>query len=172
MPVALMSVGQWIVAALALLRLMELVHAERNTRRLLAAGGHTVGDRHYPLIVGLHAAWLASLWWAARDVQYPDWALLGLFLALEFARLWVVASLGPYWTTRVVTLPGAPLVRKGPYRWLRHPNYLIVGLEIPLLPFALGAPRLAVVFGAANILLLAHRIRVEEDALRPRQASA
>jgi methyltransferase len=166
-----MTLGQWIVTVLALLRVVELFHAERNTRRLIAAGGHTLGDRHYPAIVGLHAAWLIALWWAARDVHHPDWALLGLFVALEIGRLWVIATLGPFWTTRIVTLPGAPLIRHGPYRWLKHPNYLIVSLEIPVLPFALGAPRLAVLFGAANVLLLAHRIRVEEDALRGRQAS-
>jgi methyltransferase len=91
---------------------------------------------------------------------------------LEAARLWVVATLGRFWTTRIITLPGAPLVRKGPYKWARHPNYLIVALEIPLLLYAFDAPGLAVLFGAANILLLAYRIRVEEDALRARRLAS
>ena len=167
-----MTLPQWIVLAIALMRAGELIHAERNARRLLAIGGHTVGDRHYPAVIGLHAAWLLALWWVGRTLPAPDWLLFGLFVLLELTRLWVIATLGRFWTTRIVTLPEAPLVRSGPYRWLRHPNYLIVALEVPLLLYAFAAPGLAVLFGAANILLLAHRIRVEEGALHPRRAEA
>lgn len=165
-----MTLPQWIVVAIALARVLELIHAHRNARRLLAEGGQAFGDRHYPAIVGLHAGWLAALWWAGRDISEPDWLLFGLFVLLELGRLWVIATLGRFWTTRIITLPEAPLVRDGPYRWVRHPNYLIVALEIPVLLFAYAAPGLAVLFGAANILLLAHRIRVEEDALRHRRS--
>jgi len=166
------TLPQWIIVALALMRAGELVHAGRNARRLLALGGHSVGDGHYPFIIALHASWLFTLWWIGRRLTQPDWLLFGLFVLLEAARLWVVATLGRFWTTRVITLPGAPLVRKGPYKWARHPNYLIVALEIPLLLYAFDATGLAVLFGAANILLLAYRIRVEEDALRARRLAS
>jgi methyltransferase len=166
------TLSQWIVLAIALLRGLELVHAHRNARRLLAMGGRAHGDGHYPVIVGLHVAWLAALWWAGGRLAEPDWLLFGLWVLLEGARLWVVATLGRFWTTRVITVPGAPLVRKGPFRWMRHPNYAAIALQLPLLLFAYGAPGLAVLFGAANILILAHRIRVEEDALRPRRSLA
>jgi methyltransferase len=87
-----------------------------------------------------------------------------LFVVLQAFRIWVLASLGPYWTTRIVTVPGAAPVRAGPYRFLRHPNYVIVALEIPALPLALGLPAVALGFGAANLLLLAYRVRIEEAA--------
>jgi len=166
------SLPQWIVVALALMRAGELVHAGRNARRLLAEGGQSVGDAHYPFIVALHASWLGVLWWIGRRLPQPDWLLFGLFVLLELARLWVVATLGRFWTTRIITVPGAPLVRNGPYKWVRHPNYLIVALEVPLLLYAFNAPALAVLFGATNILLLAYRIRVEEDALRARRVAS
>lgn len=165
-----MTLPQWFIIALALWRGLELVYAHRNARRLLAEGGHAHGDGHYPVIVGLHVAWLAALAWAGRSIAEPDWLLFALFVLLEAARLWVVATLGRFWTTRVISVPEAPLVRKGPFRWMRHPNYAIIALQLPLLLFAYGAPGLAVLFGAANILILAHRIRVEEDALRPRRS--
>ena len=167
-----MTLPQWIVVALAVFRGLELVHAHRNARRLLAEGGQAHGDGHYPVIVGLHVAWLAALAWAGRSIAEPDWLLFAGFVLLEAGRLWVVASLGRFWTTRVITLPGAPLVRKGPFRWMRHPNYAIIALQLPLLLFAFGAPAFAVLFGAAQILVLAHRIRVEEEALRPRRSLA
>ncbi len=96
------------------------------------------------------------------------WPLLAVFALLQAARLWVIASLGRYWTTRIITLPGAPIVRRGPYRWLRHPNYAIVAAEIAVLPLAFGAWPIAVVFSGLNALLLRHRIRLEEQALAPR----
>jgi methyltransferase len=167
-----MTLPQWIVLAIALLRGLELVHAHRNARRLLAEGGQAHGDGHHPVIVGLHVAWLGALWWVGGRIGHPDWLLFAFFVVLEAARLWVVATLGRLWTTRVISLPGAPLVRTGPFRWVRHPNYLIIALQLPLLLFAYGAPGLAVLFGAANILMLAHRIRIEEDALRPRRSLA
>ncbi len=88
-----------------------------------------------------------------------------MFGLLQLVRLWVIASLGPHWTTRVIVQPGAPLVTRGPYRFLRHPNYAVVALEIPVLPLAFGAWRIALGFGLVNLALLAHRIRVEDRAL-------
>ena len=154
-----------ILAAVTLERGVELVIAERNTRRLKAAGAFEVGAGHYPLIVALHAAWLLALWISAwdRPIQ-PTW--LGLFLLFQVLRVWVLATLGGRWTTRIIVLPGAPLVRRGPYRVMDHPNYLVVVGEIALLPLAFGLIELAVAFSVLNALVLILRIRTEDGALR------
>ncbi len=155
------------IAALlvAVQRLGELAYARRNTKRLMAAGAVEHGAGHYPLIVALHGAWLAALFALVPAEAPANWGLLGLYGLLQLGRLWVIASLGRRWTTRVIVVPGAPLVTRGPYRFLRHPNYLIVALEIPVLPLAFGAWQIALGFGLANLALLAQRIRVEARAL-------
>ena len=94
---------------------------------------------------------------------------IGLPVLLQWLRIWVVATLGPYWTTRIITLEAAPLVRDGPFRWLRHPNYAVVAGEIAVLPLVFGAWQIALVWSLLNALLLWHRIRVENTALQPRQ---
>ncbi len=160
-----MGLAQIVTLLVALQRLAELGYARRNARRLLAAGGVEHGAGHYPLFVALHGAWLAALFVMVPAEAPADWGLLGLYGLLQLGRLWVIASLGRRWTTRVIVVPGAPLVTRGPYRFLRHPNYLIVALEIPVLPLAFGAWQIALGFGLANLALLAHRIRVEERAL-------
>ncbi len=146
-------------------RLGELAYARRNTKHLMAAGGVEHGARHYPLIVALHGGWLAALFALVPPDAPPGWGLLGGYGLLQLGRLWIIVSLGARWTTRVIALLGAPRVRRGPFRFLRHPNYLVVALEIPLLPLAFGAWQMALGFGLANLALLAHRIRVEERAL-------
>lgn len=161
-----------VVALVAVQRIAELIYAARNTRRLLKRGGMEHGAGHYPLFVALHGSWLAALILTVPPATQPNLTLLLLFLLLQLARVWVVTSLGPYWTTRIITVSDAPLVRRGPYRFLRHPNYLVVALEIAVLPIAFGALALAVGFSVANALLLWHRIRVEERALAPRQAAS
>ena len=166
-----MSAHDWIVALVALQRLGELVHARRNTRRLLAAGAVEVGADHYPLFILLHGAWLLALLLAVPEDAPLHWPLIGLFAALLAARVWTIASLGKYWTTRIITLPGAPLVKRGPYRFLHHPNYLVVIAEIAILPLAFGAWEIALVFSLMNLLLLRHRVRVEEAALSGRRAA-
>lgn len=167
----MIGLPQWIVLAVALLRAAELVHARRNERRLRAAGGVEHGSRHYPLFVLLHGAWLAALFaLVPAGAPVSPW-LLGAFALLQLARLWVILSLGRYWTTRVIAVPGAPLVRRGPYRWLRHPNYLVVALELAVLPLAFGAWAIAAVFTALNAALLWHRIRVEDRVLARRGAA-
>lgn len=153
-------------------RLLELVLARRNTRRLLAQGAVEIGAGHYPLFVLLHAGWLAALVLTVPADAPVSWPLLTLFVLLQAGRVWVVASLGRFWTTRIVTLPGAPLVRRGPFRFVRHPNYLVVTGEIAVLPLAFGAWEIALVFSVLNAALLFHRIRVEERALAPRRAAA
>lgn len=164
-----MSLFHFILGLVVLQRLAELALAQRNTRRLLAKGAVEVGRGHYPLIVALHAAWIAVLALTVPADAPASWPLLGLFLVLQAARIWVIASLGPYWTTRIITLTAAPLVRRGPYRWLRHPNYLVVVLEIAVLPLAFGAVWIALVFSLLNAVLLWHRIRVEAEALAGRR---
>ncbi len=166
-----MSLGppQVIVLLVAAQRLAELVYARRNARRLLAEGGIEHGAGRYPLMVLLHAVWLAALFGLVPPGAPVSWPLIGVYLVLQAARLWVLASLGRFWTTRVITVPDAPLVRRGPYRWIRHPNYLIVAAEIALLPLAFGAWELALGFSLANAAVLADRIRIEEKALAPRR---
>lgn len=157
------------VVLVAVQRIAELIYAGRNTRRLLAAGGVEHGAGHYPLFVALHGSWLAVLILTVPPATPPNLTLLLLFVLLQVARVWVVVSLGRFWTTRIITVPGAPLVRRGPYRFLRHPNYLVVTLEIAVLPLAFGAWQVALGFSVLNALLLWHRIRVEDGVLAPRQ---
>ncbi len=159
-----------LIALVALQRIAELPYAARNTKRLLAQGGVESGRGHYPLFVLLHAAWLIAIALALPKAPVIYWPFLLLYAVLEGLRLWVLWSLGPYWTTRIITVPGAPLVRRGPYRWLRHPNYWIVVGEIAVLPLVFGQIAVAVVFSLLNAGLIAWRIRVEERALGPRRA--
>ncbi len=145
-------------------RLIELPVAKANCARLIAAGGHEVAPRHYPLIVAVHAAWLAALWWFApgRPINF---ILLGLFVIVELARVWVLQSLGNRWTTRIIIVPGEQLVARGPYRYVDHPNYLVVVAEIALLPLVFGLWQVAVLFSLLNAVALTVRIRAENRAL-------
>ena len=145
-------------------RLGELWLARRNTAALIARGAFEVAPGHYPLIVLLHALWLSGLWilgWA----QPVSMAWLAVYLALQVLRAWTLLTLGPRWTTRIIVLPGAPLVTTGPYRFVAHPNYLVVVGEIAVLPLCLGLPWYALAFSAANACVLAIRIRAENAAL-------
>jgi methyltransferase len=165
------SLCRWLVLLVAAQRLAEVAWARRNERRLCAAGGVEIGPRHYPLFFVLHGSWLAALWLLVPPGTPVTWPLLTLFALLQAARLWVIASLGRYWTTRIISSPMRPLVGRGPYRWLRHPNYLVVAGEITVLPLAFGAWRIALLFSALNGVLLWHRIRLEDAALAPRRAA-
>ena len=149
---------------MTLSRLIELPFARANTHRLIAAGGHEVAAGHYPLIVLLHAAWLATLWWLAPR-QPVDLPLLGLFAIVELGRIWVLRTLGQRWTTRIIVMPSETLVSRGPYRYLNHPNYAVVIAEIALLPLVFGLWRTALVFSLLNAAILAVRIRAENEAL-------
>lgn len=160
------------VGAVAVLRLTELAWSRRNAKRLLERGGIEHGANHYHWFVLLHASWLAALILRVPLDTAPHGVLLIVFGLLQLVRLWIIVSLGPYWTTRVITVPGAPLVARGPYRWCRHPNYAVVAAEIAVLPLAFGDWAVAIVFSVLNAALLAHRIRVEEAALAERRKSA
>ena len=145
-------------------RLVELPIARANTARLLGLGGREVAPGHYPLIVALHATWLASLWWFALGRQI-DINLLVLFGFVELARVWVLRTLGNRWTTRIIVVPGEKLVARGPYRFISHPNYAVVVAEIALLPMVFGLWQIAVIFSLLNLVILSIRIRAENDAL-------
>ncbi len=169
-----MSVHYWLVGFVVCERLFELVLSRRNAVRLLAAGGVEAGAAHYPLFFLVHGGWLFALGIGIPEGAPVNPYLLAMFVALQVARFWVIASLGRYWTTRIITVPGAPLVRRGPYRYLRHPNYLVVAGEIAVLPLVFGAWEIALVFSVLNAPLLYLRIQVEDKALadRPRQYPA
>ena len=153
-----------IMAFVTAQRLAELAIDRRNTARLLAAGAHEVGARHFPAMVAMHAAWLAALWFSVggRGVNVP---LLAVFGVLQLLRVWVLATLGPRWTTRIIVSPGAPLVKRGPFRFLRHPNYTVVTAEIAVLPLVFGLVWLAVLFSVLNAAMLYVRIGAENRAL-------
>jgi methyltransferase len=158
-----------VLGLVVLQRLAELVLAARNTGRLRAAGAFEIDARGYPAFVLLHGGWLLSLALLVPATAPAYWPLLALYAVLQLGRVWIIASLGRHWTTRLIVLPGAPLVRRGPYRFVRHPNYLIVAAEIAVLPLAFGAVAIAVVFSIANLLLVVRRIAIEERALAPRR---
>ncbi|MGA8535646.1 MAG: isoprenylcysteine carboxylmethyltransferase family protein [Candidatus Tumulicola sp.] len=156
----------WIVLILvAAQRIVELAYARANTIRLLRSGGVESGATHYPLFVLLHAAWLIAMVLSIPPATPPIWWLIAVFAALQAARVWIVATLGPRWTTRVVTVPNAAPIRRGPYRFFRHPNYIVVCAEIAVLPLAFHAVQIALVFSLLNAALLSWRVRVEDHAL-------
>ncbi len=166
-----MSVLYAVLGFVIVQRAVELGVAARNTARLRDEGAVEVDARGYPWFVVLHAAWLASLLLLVPADAAPSWPLLAVFAVLQLGRLWVIATLGRRWTTRIIMLPGTPLVEGGPYRYLRHPNYVIVAGEIMVLPLAFGAAVIALVFSAGNLALIARRVSIENRALAPyRQA--
>jgi methyltransferase len=145
-------------------RVAELLLSQRNTKKLLARGAYEVAPEHYPFLVLLHASWLAVLWFFGPG---PPIHLipLALFVLLQLGRVWVIATLGERWTTRIIVLSGEPLVTSGPYRWVNHPNYLIVIGEFAVLPLVFGLPLVAIVFSLLNAAMLWVRIRAENHAL-------
>lgn len=146
-------------------RLSELVIAKRNTEALLAMGAKEHSPGHYPLIVAVHALWLAALFWLAPG-EPIHWGFFALFVLLQLGRLWVLRTLGPRWTTRIIVLADAPLVTGGPFRFVNHPNYLVVIGEIAVLPLVFGLWEVALLFTLLNALVLWIRIRAENRALR------
>ena len=164
-----MTALYWTLGLVALQRIIELGHARNNTQRMRRLGAVEADAGAYPLFVLLHAGWLASLAMFVPAATPAEWPLIGVFVVLQLGRIWVIVSLGPYWTTRIITLPDAPLVRTGPYRYVRHPNYLLVIAEIAVLPLAFGAVAIAATFTAINLMLIARRVRIEDRVLAPRR---
>lgn len=159
-----MTLNIIILALVTLQRLGELWLSNRNTRRLLTQGAREYGRDHYPLIVLVHALWLISLWWFAPS-RPIDGFWLAVFVLVELARIWVLASLGRRWTTRIIVLPGAQLVRRGPYRFVDHPNYMVVIAEIAVLPLVFGLWFVALIYSLLNATVLMIRVREENRAL-------
>lgn len=159
-----MTLSQIVLGLVTVQRFAELALARYNTARLLARGAREIGAGHYPLMAAMHGSWLLALWVWGYD-QPLSLPLLAVFVVLQGLRGWVIATLGPRWTTRIIVLPGAPLVATGPYKYLSHPNYVVVAAEIVVLPLALGLPLTALVFTVLNALVLGIRIRAENSAL-------
>ena len=159
-----MTLAAIILALVTLQRLGELVLSRYNSSRLLTRGAMEVGAEHYPLVVTVHAAWLIALWIWGHD-QDVNLAALSVFIVLQGLRVWVLATLGPRWTTRIIVLPGEPLVASGPYKYFSHPNYAVVAAEIAVLPLALHLPLLALIFTTLNAAILVIRVRAEARAL-------
>lgn len=150
-------------------RLAELFISERNIKRLKAEGAEEHGAGHYPFIVAVHTLWMAALFgWAVAFPAPLNMFWLIIYAVLQVLRVWVMVTLGRYWTTRIITVPHAPLIKRGPYKFVRHPNYTVVVLEIIVLPLMIGAWPLAVVFSIFNAAALWVRIRAENKVLAAR----
>lgn len=159
-----------LLAFLTAQRLLELVYANRNTRALLARGAVEHGRAHYPAMVAIHAGFLAALWFSTPPDAPMLWPLVLVFAKLQLTRLWVLGTLGPYWTTRIISSPDFPRVRRGPFRIVNHPNYWVVTLEILIIPLIFGHVWIAVVWTMLNAAILFVRIRTENAALVQRTA--
>jgi methyltransferase len=163
------TAAQLVIGYVLLQRLLELLWAQRNTRRLLDEGAVEHGAGHYPFFVLLHASWLVAIVFsvpAEAPVHWPGLALYGL---LQVGRIWTMAALGRFWTTRIIAPADAPLTVRGPYRYLRHPNYVIVAGEIAVLPLVFDLWLVAILFSIANAILLRERIAQENQALAARR---
>ena len=168
-----MNVGTLLILAVGLVvlqRLLELLLSRRNERRLRARGAVERGQGHYPWIVAMHVLWLLSTFveGALRGPGFPFyWPVpLTLFLLLQPLRYWAILTLGESWNTRILVVPGTKPVRRGPYRYLNHPNYVVVVVEILTFPLIFGAWITALIFSILNAVLLSIRIREENRALR------
>lgn len=155
-----------VVAYLVVQRLTEVAVSNRNHRHLLANGGIEFGRKHYPFMVALHVAWILALLLAVPPQTPLSQPLLALFVVLQLVRVWVMLTLGSLWTTRVILLPGAQRVRSGPYRFLKHPAYVNVSLELAAVPLMFGAWHVAAAATALNLVVMRMRIPVENRALR------
>ena len=160
--------AQILFAYVVIQRIAELAYANANTRRLLAEGGREYGAEHYPLFIVLHTGWLMAIALFAEPQTIPNMLLLNIFVASQTFRFWTLASIGRWWTTRIISAPHFPKVKRGPYRFIKHPNYALVVVEIALLPLILGAPAMALTFSVLNAVLLWRRIRVENAVLAER----
>jgi methyltransferase len=159
-----------LIAFIVTQRLLELGHAKRNLKWALENGGREYAPEHYPFMVLLHSSWIVALllegWLRGGGLAPLWWLWLGLFMLAQVGRYWVISSLGQLWNTRIVIVPNAKLVRTGLYRYLKHPNYVVVALELLVAPLVFGAWVTALVFSVLNaVLLLAYRIPAEEKAL-------
>ena len=166
-----MALASIILAFVVLQRGAELIYSSRNAARLRQRGGVEFGRSHYPFMVLIHAAWLIAIAIGVWRNPIVRTVPLAIYAVLQILRVWVLATLGPFWTTRVISVPGEPLVLRGPYRFFRHPNYLVVIGEIATLPLVFGQVTNALVFSALNLAIIAWRVRVENAALASRRTA-
>ncbi|MBI1244844.1 MAG: hypothetical protein GC202_07545 [Alphaproteobacteria bacterium] len=159
-----MTAAVFLLGFVTVQRLLEVLAAARNTAALRERGAVEYGASHYPFMIALHTSWLGGLWLLGHGVA-PDMGWLAVYAVLQVVRIWIRATLGRRWTTRILVVPGERLVRAGPYRFIAHPNYVVVVGEIAVLPLCLGLPVYALVFSLLNAVMLAVRIRVENAAL-------
>jgi len=165
------SFGAPQIAAILLLlqRGLEELHSERNTRRLIAEGGREAGHDYYPVVAITHLAWIAAIFLLIPPTAPILWPLLALYLLLQVVRYWIIATLGRYWTHRIITLDKAPIVRSGPYRFVRHPNYMVTIAETFLLPLVFADAAVAAIFGCMWSAVLYYKILLEDAALKKRR---
>jgi methyltransferase len=155
--------GAALLAFITAQRIGELWWAKQNERHLFSAGGVEFGRQYLYLIVLLHVAWIIGLWMLGYDRSIDPFFLV--VVLLQIAQFWVLVTLGRRWTIRIIAVPGETLVARGPYRFLRHPNYAVVTGEFAAVPLALGLPIYALVFTILNAAVLAIRIPEENAAL-------
>ncbi len=160
----------WFFSFIAMERIFELWLAARNRKRLLARGGQEFFPENYRSILRMHLLFYLCLLLESYPWQIPldrlTWFALATFILLQILRYWCIRSLGDFWNTRILLVPGEKARRSGPYRFLRHPNYLVVTLEFAVIPLLARAPFTLLIFSIANLLLLRQRIALEEQALR------
>lgn len=151
-------------------RIVELFIARRNENWMKSQGGYEVGAKHYPYMVAIHIGFFISLILEVlifkRHLSPYWWVFFILFIGLQLMRIWVISSLGKYWNTKIIVLPGAHVVKKGPFHFLRHPNYVVVSLEILIIPLIFNGIFTAILFTLLNLCILYIRIPIEEAALR------
>jgi methyltransferase len=158
------------ILAIGIERLVELIVARRNAVWSIRQGGKEFGQGHYPVMVSMHALLLVSCIVEVADLHRPfipwlGWPMLGIVVLSTVLRWWCVTVLGKHWNPRLIVIPGASLVRRGPYRWMHHPNYTAVVVEVAALPLVHSAWLTAIAFSIANALVLNVRIRTENTAL-------
>ena len=156
---------QWLALAISIFRIIELIYSNRNYKRLIARGGKEYGHSHYFLFFIIHTAWIGSIFFFISGENQPNFPLLFLFFILQILRVWVILTLGPYWSTRVISHENFPVITNGPYRWMKHPNYAIVACEIFILPLIFGSWAIAIIFSILNGILIYFRIKAETRAL-------
>ncbi|MCJ7839505.1 hypothetical protein MUB24_01000 [Lederbergia sp. NSJ-179] len=159
-----------LISFIAVQRLFELYIARKNEKWMLQKGGMEYGQEHYPYMVMMHISFFISL---LVEVTLTDqgqarlWPVfLVVFVLLQMARIWVISTLGKHWNTKIIVLPGADIIKKGPFQYVKHPNYMIVTLELLVVPLMFHAYITAIIFFLLNQWILSIRIAVEEEALR------
>jgi len=160
----------WILfVCIIMQRLVELVIAKNNEKWMKERGGIETGKKHYKWFVIVHCLFFLAIYlevyFYGRDEFAVNYLLLSVFLVTQFIRIWCIVSLGRFWNTKIIILPRVALIRKGPYKYVKHPNYIIVGIELLVIPLLFGAYLTAVVFPIIHLILLKIRIPEEEEAL-------